>query len=710
MQPPTESLSQDTGYVFNVAEARTVARLIDQAFQPNEVSMIEGRRSGTPGYHDAHGKLRTSIASLRGTTVDDLDFLETGANADVPAAHVATEGADVDESVAPLIGDPIRHELDRVFMYELVVPVDGPVKCTLGHYDEESEWAWPPRIESVTDAVADLWEFLAEEVTAAPAVARLHDLAFLRGRNRFAHAVAARDAYLVFAAQSPVVDLDEAHAMLRAWAIDRIFKRRPNLDATRVAIEQAILAAWEAGLGYPGVVLPLLKALCQSQLPADADPVSVDALLNRASSLYAAMDCVGEVAELRRARAATHAERDRVGEWYVERLAENARQSHGFVKAMRLRDAISEAGRLHLGDLERKLTVELQSLPPQDAKLERLTSDLRISRVPIERFIKQFTRHPDWRQGMNLFAQIPPPTGSSEELEKAAEARRLRPLLIDLVSTVMLDGDHLPSWEPTTEEERREYQKARDAGFSAAVAATHLIDILDRFRTRYGVIPVDEIAKHISHEGRGNYELAAVFGRALHHYWNGDIEACIHIAVPRIESAIRLILRELDAAIYRIQLGARPGQYPALGSLLAELVDLGFDDAWVYFLRWLLTEHVGKNLRNEVAHGRVAGTSRADAALVLRALLLVVLLCGPGNADDIEADLGAEEEGGLFEGGKSSGESNRQSSIDSPLTPADELRTLIRQPLLEKVKLPPRGRTVVAHLVRTASSWIGGRR
>lgn len=403
-------------------------------------------------------------------------------------------------------------------MYEFVVPFDGPVTCTLGHYDQDSEFVWPPRIENVTDAVADLWEFLAEEVSAAAAVARFHDLAFIRGRNRFAHAVAARDAYLAFAALPPVVDLDQAHAMLRAWAIDRIFGRAAHLDATRLAIEQAIMVAWDAGQGYPSVVLPLLNALCQTQQPADEDPVKVDALLERAGSFYGATESVGYVAELRRGRATTDAERIVVGEWHVEQLAAIARKSEGFVKAMRLRDAIREAGRLHLGDLEEKLTVELQSLPPEDTRLEAFTSDVRMSRVPIERFLRQFTRSGDWRRSMNLFSQIPPPTGSSEELERAAEARRVRPRLVDLFSTVLLDEDRLPIWEPTTEEERREYQKARDAGFSAAATATQLIDILDRFKIRYGVVPVDEIAMYVSHQGRGNYELAAVFARALHHY------------------------------------------------------------------------------------------------------------------------------------------------------------------------------------------------
>lgn len=726
-------LSQDTTYVFDADEARVVAPLIDEAFQPTDGA------GGSRDYLDAHSEFRTRMATLLGTTVTELDLQDgkkgdgdAGSgdpNADGPVEQAPEEPAEgltekrveptTDEPVAegespeaqaaghaPPVGEPIRHELDRALMYEFVVPFDGPVTCTLGHYDQDSEFVWPPRIENVTDAVADLWECMAGEVSAPAAVARFHDLAFLRGRNRFTHAVAARDAYLEFAALAPVADLDEAYAMLRAWAIDRIFGRTGELEATRLAIERAITAAWDAGRGYPGVVLPLLNALCQTQQPADADPVQVDGLLERASSLYGATDSVSEVADLRRGRAMTDDERIAVSQWQVEQLAAVARASDGLVKAMRLRDAIREAGRLQLRDLEDRLTVELQSLPPEDAKLEAFTSDFRMSRVPIERFLRQFTRSMDWRRSLRLFSQTPPPTGTAEELERAAEERRLRPRLVDLLSTVLLDEDRLPSWEPTTDEERRDYQKARDAGFSAAVTATQLVEILDRFKVRYGAVPVDELAAYISHQGRGNYELAAVYARALHHYWNGDLEACVHIAVPRIESAVRLILRELDVAIYRVQLGKRPGQYPPLGSLLSELVDLGFDEAWIYYLRWLLTEHSGKNLRNEVAHGRVRGASEAQAALVLRALLLVVLLCSPGNADDIDKDLAEVQDDQKADEQTASQAGDHSENQMRPLPVADELRTLIRQPISDVVKLPARGLVVVRHIANKAWSRI----
>ncbi|WP_353953571.1 hypothetical protein V6K52_09215 [Knoellia sp. S7-12] len=622
---------QDTGYVFDAHEAILVASVIDEGFADNA------------GYINAHGKIRIALAALCGSDGDNASKF-------ADRAQVGNESQErVDEPTVasmPAVGardieEPVTHEVDRALMYELVVPFDGPVMCNLGHYDTGSAFVWPPRIEKVTESVVDLWEILAANVSAPPARARFNDLAMCRGRKRYLHGVAARDAYLEFASSLDVVDSDRAYALLRAWAIDRMFGRADREQECRVEIAKATAAAWDAGERAAGVLLPLLGALCRTHADAVDDAVPVDALLQRASKLYFGSDSVNYIGDLRRGRAATQEERNAISMWQVGALAEEARNSTGLIKVIRLKEAIDLARRLQVKSMQDDLTVELQGLPPEDVKLDAVSSTVRVSRIPLEHYFRKFTDDRDWRHGISLFASTTPPTGQYEDLVKYAEERRLRPYLSDLFSTVLLDEDRLPTWQPQTEDERREWIMARQAAFRAEITGTHLAEILDRIRIRYGLVPVDDITAHLAWGGRGNYELAAVVARGLHHYWNGDLEACVHVTVPRVESAIRLLLRELDVAIYRTQLGQRPGVYPALGSLLDALESLGFDDSWAYFMRWFLADHSGKNLRNQIAHGRVTKVSFADAALALRALMLVTLLAGPGIADDIEGDLEA---------------------------------------------------------------------
>ena len=112
-------------------------------------------------------------------------------------------------------------------------------------------------------------------------------------------------------------------------------------------------------------------------------------------------------------------------------------------------------------------------------------------------------------------------------------------------------------------------------------------------------------------------------------------------------------------------------------------------------------------MRNEVAHGRVSGASEANAVMVLRALLLVVLLCGPGNADDIDADLADGQGSGAKAGGQPAEQAENQSGTQPGSTlPADDLRTLIRQPTPHPVKLPARGLIVARRLAQVAWTRI----
>jgi hypothetical protein len=659
------NLSHDTGYVFDQTEADSVVPLIDGAF------------TGTDGYLGAQSRLS---AALRAVNKRDETQVDTTRSGDVVSApdQASTE----DEGTSAEDTNPIVHELDRALMYELVVPYDGLVTCDLGHYDGDREFAWPPHIRHVTEAVADLWEYLAANTHAPGAQARFHDLSFCRGRSRFPHAVAARDAYLRFAGMRKVPDMDEAYALIRAWTLDRTFRRKDEEQAVRAAMKDALAAAWGAGEQAAGVLLPMLGALCRTRLAPEEDPVPIDDLLDRAGRTYGSTDSVRYIAELRRGRARTEEERISIARWQVEELAGVARLSKGLVRVIRLQEAISEARRFHLRDLEDALTVELQATPRDEVELEAISSTVRLSRIPYERYFRQFTRDRDWRLGIKKFAETGPPTGEWSDLVAKVDERVRRPSLMDIATTVLLDDDRLPTWQPNTDEERREYMMAREAGFHAAAAGTHLANALDRIHERYGDIALNELASFFAREGRGNFELSLVLARALRHYWAGDAEACIHIAVPRIESAARLILRELDVAIYRTQLGQRPGVYPQLAVLLDCLANLDFDESWLYFLRWLLVNHQGKNLRNEIAHGRVKGTSPADAAMVIRALLLLALLCGPGNADDIDADLTSPD-----------------AAAQAPTTsvPTRDLRQAVLRPVAHHPPFPPL-RKVLAHL------------
>ena len=651
---------------------------------------VAAHRSQDTGYSFEQTSAQLAVAILEDCFAEGADYLEAARRLHaVSRPTEASLAAETEEATDPAPPSPLMNEIERALMYELEVPFDGPVTCELGPDDGGSDFVWPPRIRHVTDDVVQLWTFLASELNAPAARARFSDLAFRRGVDPVILSQGARDAYLDFGRVGEGFDLDHAHALVRAWTLDRTFRRVDAEAQCRAAIVEALVSSWEAGQRVAGVLLPLLGALCRTKLTPSDDPVDVDGLLHRAGELYFDGNSVTYIADLKRARVRVESARSSISEWEIGRLADEARASIGLVRVVRLRDVIERARQLQLIDLSRALTAELQALPTDDVDLESVESTVRVSRLVLEFYFRKFTRDRDWRSGFMKFAHLPPPTGSMEDLEAAVEERRLRPRLIDIVTPVLLDNEMLPTWTPNSDNTRAEWIKAREASFRAAVAGEHHVEILLRLQKRYGSPPVDELVALIAFEGRGNTGLAGAFARALQHFWDGDLEACVHVAVPRIESACRLLLKELDVGIYQVQLGDRPGIYPPLGVLLDSLADLDLDESWLYFLRWLLVNHAGKNLRNEIAHGKVAAVSPSDAALCLRALLLVVMLCGPGNADNIEADL----VGDIDDVG------------EGPAVTVRDLGECIRQPIGSATKVPSEATVSLAVMVAAGASF-----
>jgi hypothetical protein len=146
---------------------------------------------------------------------------------------------------------------------------------------------------------------------------------------------------------------------------------------------------------------------------------------------------------------------------------------------------------------------------------------------------------------------------------------------------------------------------------------------------RYGTPAESDLAAFLSRDGQTDQPLALSLARGFRHYWAGDYEASAHVVVPKIETAARALLRELDEGIYRLQVAKDPGQYPCLYVLLQELEKLALDESWAYFLRSLLLGPLGMNIRNEVAHGFVTDVSPVYTALTLRAAAPLITVVTP---------------------------------------------------------------------------------
>lgn len=161
---------------------------------------------------------------------------------------------------------------------------------------------------------------------------------------------------------------------------------------------------------------------------------------------------------------------------------------------------------------------------------------------------------------------------------------------------------------------------------------------LRRIAARYGVPSEDDLVDHFVSRGGRDVKLLRSLAKGFRHFWHGDTESCIYLVTPRLETAARNLLLELDEGIYKVEAAKDPGGYPGLYVLLDKLEQIALDESWAYFLRWLLLGPFGANLRNNVAHGLPVNTTAEYAALTLRAVAVLALVSSPTGPDGVAAE------------------------------------------------------------------------
>ena len=111
----------------------------------------------------------------------------------------------------------------------------------------------------------------------------------------------------------------------------------------------------------------------------------------------------------------------------------------------------------------------------------------------------------------------------------------------------------------------------------------------------------------------------------LERYVSGDYVSAMHVLIPQLEDVLRSTLRRLGGSTTSIRDGVT--REIELGRVLVteELAELFGEDV-LFYLGYLLTEELGMNLRNKVAHGLIRKSECTShvASLVLMSLLRLV--------------------------------------------------------------------------------------
>jgi hypothetical protein len=592
-----ESPAPPDPYIFDPADAEPAATRLDAAY-------AEGLGKGWSAVVDA----------LRGGP---------------PTPKSLTTDRPIDRALRIVVEFRLRHSMSR----------EEP-GCRLGPA-ESDRVAYPARIAEVPADEVALWRETATHVTHPAARARLRDLlAERRDGNVAEHADGAVAAYLELARMGVEDDGEGASAttcyLLRAWELVRRYQRWQHMPTVQTALLTYAAAELAEPVHTPGIVLPLLQAACApprprqpgTSLQTDPGTPDIDDLIEQAIARYPEDYLLAETIDLARRRAPNDEARRALDERQAQLLLDGARAESGALRQHRLQVAIRMARDRGVTRVADEAVRELQRIKPEDLGLIPIRASIRLPADAYERYLDLFTKGPHWTDGLVAFLRSECPTGSYDELVRQEQEHAKTFVLGRLFRRTQLTHEGRPTWSTTSDDQDSAAEIAWIADTHAREHGRLLAQGLRRISERYELPDEDTLTGFLADAGGGHAGLNRSLARALHLFWRGEFEASVHVIVPKVEAAARVLLLELDEAIFRTQLGSDPGGYGGLHPLLSALEEQGMDPDWSYFIKWLLIGPPGANLRNDLSHGLVLDPGPVHAALALRAAALMIGLAG----------------------------------------------------------------------------------
>ncbi|ATB45916.1 DUF4209 domain-containing protein [Corallococcus macrosporus] len=494
----------------------------------------------------------------------------------------------------------------------------GPAVSTQGH-------AYPPPLKTIPDPTLSQWARLADTIKHPIVSSRLNDLLWTRKWKPKPHERAR-------VAISSYLDLGKSdwHPILRAECLARALELTLALndqEGAARAVTQIISAAWEAlaqEKPVPGVTLRLIETLTPAS--SMAPPADIDSLLQRAAQKYGAdphlFESIKDL-EANWARKtpdkAIRAARDKAERWRDVALASSGLQRHVF-----LQKALEVARQHGFRDLVATARAELQNMRPESLGLHVHEFSVEFPQEALDWLLGHMSGGADWRECLRRFGGHGPPTDTPEEnIATAQKLMRDYPLQF-MAERFVLDSEGRPIRRVSTPEEHLEAGvidlETRQIHLWGHLAPLCLKSIFDKHQR-----PSPEEATVFFTTDIISKEIAERISRSLLLYLDNQFDDALHVLIPRLETIIRDLCIIIGAVIIREPDGAKTGGVVALGELMSQLQG-NFPEPWRRYLRNLLNEPIGLNLRNRVCHGLLARGGPSEAALALHAACFLRLL------------------------------------------------------------------------------------
>lgn len=479
----------------------------------------------------------------------------------------------------------------------------------------------PETVGAATDATLAAWADALEVFADFPLiVARAADLLWLRrhGATPYRYAQAAQQAMRALWTYAGIPDVFRADYLVRALDIIREANIKREIAPAVGEVVAAAQQSLQSEHWNPGVSLRLIARLVA--LPKGEHPAELDDLIQAATDVYRRDPFILDaVFKLRLQLAGSDLERRKaIALEIVDLWKSAAKDAVPLIAFRHIEQAMAVARAEGLTDQIEALRLRSQELSRQDEDFAELSVDINIPADQVEAFIAQFVKGDDPRIWLGRFGSYCPVQKDREQVAEQVRTLMSQAPLRFLATGVRFNAQGFPI----------KYTVGGDEHFAQAVLdhdteaitfwGVFASEVLDRMLAN-GRLTTQLIAETLV-EGVFDAPLAAGVARAFEHYRQQRYEEALLCCIPRLEAALRLACMELGLVVY-IDPGSAAnglGGFKGMGDFLHALVGRTPEHHRL-FLKTLLADPVGINLRNRAMHGLMQDVSKQDAALVLHA-------------------------------------------------------------------------------------------
>lgn len=214
-----------------------------------------------------------------------------------------------------------------------------------------------------------------------------------------------------------------------------------------------------------------------------------------------------------------------------------------------------------------------------------------------------------------------------EDEKKRLKDRAEQTPLLDLVSTFTIDssGNTISrvGVGPNAEHQKLYFGMYENMRFSIPIMHLHVTKMKEA-----GKMTTESMMKLFEDSPLITADHIEIVRRGLDAYMNEDYLVCCHLLVPQLEAAIRRLFALNGANIMRPKANPAEGnEYLSLDSLLGSDEALQFmKEDLANYLRNVLTDQYGWNIRNQVSHG-LLGTDNFNFGMADRVVHAFLMLC-----------------------------------------------------------------------------------